>query len=133
MFGAVPEVCRRHWGAMHILARRRCTSTVLHIRRRGNVLRLRRAVGRGAGAALGVEGSDPRGTGARFGRGAARVFTRSSPPFWGRSPTSNPLREGQIGGPERARPGCRPRAVAHPPARPSRSLPGPLATPSLAS
>ena len=35
---------------------------------------------------MAVEGSDPRGTGARFGRGAVRVFTRPSPPPPGVAP-----------------------------------------------
>ena len=94
MSGAVPEVCRRQRGSMHTLARRRCTPTVLLIRRCGNVLRLRRARARGAGAALAVEGSDPRGTEARFGRGAVRVFARSSPPPSGVAPLESSLREG---------------------------------------
>ena len=86
MCWAVPEVCKRHGGSMHILALRRCAPAVLHIRWRGNVLRLRHAGGRGAGAAWGLVGSDPRGTGARFGRGAVRVFARSSPPPAGVAP-----------------------------------------------
>lgn len=51
---------------------------------------------RGTVAACAVEGSDPRGTGARFGRGAVRVFTRSPPaPSWGRFPSNYPCGEGQ--------------------------------------
>ncbi len=95
MCWAVPEVCKRQWGSMHILALRRCAPAVLHIRWRGNVLRLRRAVDRGAGAAWGVVGSDPRGTGARFGRGAVRVFARSSPPPAGVAPQSA-IRSGRV-------------------------------------
>ncbi len=41
-----------------------------------------------------MEGSDPRGTEARFGRGAVRVFTRSSPPPAGVAPLELSLREG---------------------------------------
>ena len=33
-----------------------------------------------------MEGSDPRGTGARFGRRAVRVFTRTAPPPAGVAP-----------------------------------------------
>ena len=90
MSWAVSEVCKRHRGAMHILALRRCAPPVLPIRCRGNVLRLRRASGRGAGAAWGLVGSDPEGTGARFGRGAVRVFTPGPEPSKGRSPASDP-------------------------------------------
>ena len=94
MSGAVPEVCKRQRGAMHISALRRCALAILHIQWRGNVLRLRRTGGRGTGAVWGVEGSDPRGTGARFGRGAVRVFTRSSPPPAGVAPLHLSLQEG---------------------------------------
>ena len=78
---------------------------------------------------LGRGGERPQGhRGPVRARGRARFHTLVPAPFWGRSLTSNPLREGQIGGPERVRSGCRPWAVAQPPARPSRSLPRPLAT-----
>ena len=56
-------------------------------------MRLRRAVGRGAGAAWGLVGRHPGGTGARFGRGAVRVFTPGPEPSKGRSPASDPCRK----------------------------------------
>jgi len=99
MCWAVPEVCKRQRGSMHILALRRCAPAILLIRWRGNVLRLRRAAGRGARAAWGLVGSDPRGTGARFGLGAVRVFTPGPEPSKGRSPASDPCRKAvQING-----------------------------------
>ena len=50
-----------------------------------------------------MEGSDPRGTGARFGRGAARVLTRSSPPPSGVAPLELSLREGTVSAASRRR------------------------------
>ena len=97
---AALEVCKRQRGPMHILALRRCTPAAVTIRWRGNVLRLRRAVGRGAGAAWAVEGSDPRGHRCPVrARGRARLHTLVPAPVWGRSPRIIPAgRRPETGG-----------------------------------
>ena len=83
----------RHGGSMHILALRRFTPAGLLIRWRGKALWPRRTVGRGTVATWAVEGSDPRATGAWFGRGAVRVFTRPPPPPLGSLPSNYPCRK----------------------------------------
>lgn len=71
----------------------RCTPASLLIRRRGNVLRLRRAVGRGTISSWAAEGRPPSPEGLVRARGWC-AFSHAHPaPSWGRSPARNPCRK----------------------------------------